>query len=149
MIAPQIVELAGRLRQMGHHITVETAGTLFAPVECDLMSISPKLSNSTPPGAWAERHARSRINEEVLKRLMSAYPFQLKFVIAAPGDLAEVRDLVARLNANPIHVILMPEGVDREVLRERGLWLVELCKQDGFRFSPRLHVELYGNRRGV
>jgi 7-carboxy-7-deazaguanine synthase len=149
MIAPQIVALTGRLRQMGLHITVETAGTVFAPVECDLMSISPKLGNSTPSGAWAERHERLRINEEVLKRLMSAYSYQLKFVIAAPDDIAEVRDLVARLNVDPIQVILMPEGVDREVVRERGLWLVELCKQEGFRFSPRLHVELYGDRRGV
>ena len=149
MIAPQIVALTGHLRQMGLHITVETAGTVFAPVECDLMSISPKLSNSTPSGAWAERHERLRINEEVLKRLMSAYPYQLKFVIAAQQDLSEVRELVNKLKASPGQVILMPEGVDREVLRQRGLWLVDLCKQEGFRFSPRLHVELYGNRRGV
>ena len=45
-------------------------------------------------------------------------------------------------------VILMPEGVDRERLRERGLWLAEMCKQEGFRFSPRLHVDLWGDRRG-
>jgi 7-carboxy-7-deazaguanine synthase len=46
-------------------------------------------------------------------------------------------------------VILMPEGVDRDILRERGMWLAEICKKEGFRFSPRLHVELYGPRRGV
>jgi 7-carboxy-7-deazaguanine synthase len=43
----------------------------------------------------------------------------------------------------------MPEGTDRERLRERAVWLAEVCKVEGFRFSPRLHVDLYGNRRGV
>jgi len=35
------------------------------------------------------------------------------------------------------------------VLQERGLWLAEIAKQEGFRFSPRLHVDLWGNRRGI
>jgi 7-carboxy-7-deazaguanine synthase len=34
-------------------------------------------------------------------------------------------------------------------LRERGLWIVEACKREGFRFSPRLHIDLWGDRRGV
>ena len=50
---------------------------------------------------------------------------------------------------NPQRVVLMPEGTDAEVLRERAAWIVELCKQEGYRFSPRLHIDLYGNRRGV
>src|ERR1022692_3133813 len=48
MIAPDIVALTARLRERGKHITVETAGTVFVPVACDLMSISPMLANSTP-----------------------------------------------------------------------------------------------------
>ena len=56
----------------GLHITIETAGTVFAPVACDLMSISPKLANSTPEGPWAKQHERLRIQPEVLRRLMSA-----------------------------------------------------------------------------
>jgi 7-carboxy-7-deazaguanine synthase len=43
----------------------------------------------------------------------------------------------------------MPEGVAAETLDERAAWITEICKQFGFRFSPRLHVQLYGNRRGV
>jgi 7-carboxy-7-deazaguanine synthase len=43
----------------------------------------------------------------------------------------------------------MPEGISSAVLSERGVWVAELCKQHGYRFSPRLHVDLYGNRRGV
>ena len=149
MIAPEIVPLTERLRVLGKHITIETAGTVFHPVACDLMSISPKLANSRPAGEWAERHERTRINPEALGELTRRYEYQLKFVIEKPEDLDEARAVAAALEAPRERVILMPEGTDPERLRERSLWLAELCKQEGFRFGPRLHVELWGNRRGV
>jgi 7-carboxy-7-deazaguanine synthase len=149
MIAPEIIPLTERLRGLGLHITIETAGTVFQPVACDLMSISPKLANSTPNGPWAAQHDRLRIQPEVLQELMARYPYQLKFVIEKPGDLDEVRALIGALEADRSRVILMAEGTDRDRLRERAVWLAEICKREGFRFSPRLHVELYGNRRGV
>ncbi len=149
MIAPEIVPLTVRLRALGLHITVETAGTVFQPVECDLMSISPKLANSTPSGPLAASHERLRIQPAVLGELMARYPYQLKFVVEKPADLEEIRALVLDLGADRDRVILMPEGTDREQLRERSVWLAEIAKDEGVRFSPRLHVELYGNRRGV
>jgi 7-carboxy-7-deazaguanine synthase len=149
MIAREIVDLTQGLRARGRHITIETAGTVFAPVECDLMSISPKLANSTPEGEWQERHESLRIQPEVVRRLMGDYDYQLKFVIAQPEDMGEVRGLVREFGADAGKVILMPEGIDAAVLRERGVWLAEICKGEGFRFSPRLHVELWGNRRGT
>jgi 7-carboxy-7-deazaguanine synthase len=149
MIAPEILPLTERLRAAGKHITIETAGTVFHPVACDLMSISPKLSNSTPEGRWAPQHDRLRIQPDVLGELTRRYDYQLKFVIQRPEDLGEVRELVESLGADRERVVLMPEGTDADRLRERALWLAEICKQEGFRFSPRLHVDLYGNRRGV
>jgi len=153
MIAPEIAEMTAGLRGLGLHVTVETAGTVFAKVACDLMSISPKLANSTPwerdGGRWAKQHERLRIDEDVLRRLMASYAYQLKFVVQRPEDLAEIRSIVERTGAASEHVVLMPEGTDADVLRERGRWLVEIAKQEGFRFSPRLHIELWGNRRGV
>jgi 7-carboxy-7-deazaguanine synthase len=149
MILPDVAPLTERLRALGLHITIETAGTVSRPVACDLMSISPKLSNSTPAGEWRERHDRLRIQPTALRELMERYPYQLKFVIAQPDDLMEVRELLETLAADRERVILMPEGTDREVLRERSLWLAEICKEEGFRYSPRLHVEMYGNKRGV
>ena len=149
MILPETIPLTTRLRALGMHITVETAGTVFRPVACDLMSISPKLSNSTPEGPLAVQHDRLRIQPDTLLELMGRYPYQLKFVIAKPGDMAEVRALIETLRADRERVILMPEGIDPQVLRQRALWLAEICKDEGFRFSPRLHVDLYGNQRGV
>lgn len=153
MIAPEIVALTGALRCAGRHITVETAGTVYKEVACDLMSISPKLANSTPHqregGRWAAQHDRLRINLDALRRLTERYEHQLKFVITERGDLDEVKSLVAELQARPERVVLMPEGTDRDILAERGRWLVEVCKDEGYRFSPRLHVDLWGSRRGV
>jgi 7-carboxy-7-deazaguanine synthase len=149
MIAPEIIPLTQQLRDAGMHITIETAGTVFQPVACDLMSISPKLSNSTPEGQWAPRHDRLRIQPDVLTDLMGRYDYQLKFVIRTPEDVEEARELIAVLAAARERVILMPEGTDRDRLRERSSWLAEACKEEGFRFSPRLHVDLWGNRRGV
>jgi 7-carboxy-7-deazaguanine synthase len=150
MIAPRIVDLTERLRERGLHITIETAGTVFAPVACDLMSISPKLANSTPDDPrWKDRHERLRIQQPVLAQLIKSYDYQLKFVIQAAGDLSEVCDLVRALEADRERVILMPEGIEAAALHERGQWLAEICKREGFRYSPRLHVDLWGPRRGV
>jgi len=153
MIMPDVVELTQGLRRAGFHITIETAGTVFQPVACDLMSISPKLANSTPReregGRWAAQHERLRLQPELLRRLMRAYAYQLKFVIVEPQDLEEVRRLCLQLEADRSRVLLMPEGTDPGQIRRRALWLAEICKQEGFRYSPRLQIELWGNRRGV
>lgn len=149
MIQPQLIPLSHALREAGWHITIETAGTVEADVACDLMSISPKLANSTPAGDWAVRHENARINLPVLRTLMARCAYQLKFVVAAPEDLVEIRSLVATLEAEPGNVILMPEGRSPELLRERSLWLAPLCLEHGYRLSPRLHVDLWGDRRGV
>jgi 7-carboxy-7-deazaguanine synthase len=149
MIARQAVELTERLRARGLHITIETAGTVFHPVACDLMSISPKLSHSTPPGSWAATHERLRLQPAVLLQLMRTYEYQLKFVVADPKDIEEIRSLLDQIDADRSKVILMPEGIDPAILRERAAWIAEICKQEGFRFSPRLHVDLYGNTRGT
>jgi 7-carboxy-7-deazaguanine synthase len=150
MIAPEIRELTARLAQ---HITVETAGTVDANVRCDLMSISPKLANSTPHardnGRWADQHERLRYQPEILRRLIQLYPYQLKFVITDPVDLQQVNAIVSDIGASRSRVVLMPEGVDAALLAERGRWLADIAKREGFRMTPRLHIDLWGNRRGV
>lgn len=153
LIAPQVSELTTQLREAGFHITIETAGTVAPPVACDLMSISPKLSNSTPfereDGRFAAQHERLRYQPEVLRRLMTEYEYQLKFVVTAPSDLDEIRQLLKDTGGSAQKTMLMPEGTQLETLRERAQWMVEVCKSEGFRYSPRLHIDLFGNRRGT
>ena len=158
MIFPNIVPLCRRLRDAGLHVTIETAGTVARDVPCDLMSISPKLSNSTPPqgdprdpgGAWRARHEHRRIDLAALQSLLDGYPGrQLKFVVQHPADLGEITSLLDRLhNWRDEDVLLMPEGVTTPVPARRA-WLVEECLQRNWRYCPRLHIELFGNRRGT
>jgi 7-carboxy-7-deazaguanine synthase len=157
MLAPDLPELAAALRTAGKHLTIETAATI-APdgIACDLASLSPKLRNSNPPPAqfgagWSERHEATRWQPEVVASWLRAYEFQLKFVVATEGDVAEVESLLAQLPAPPPRhkVLLMPEGTTRETLAARTSWLVGLCRDRGYRFAPRLHIEWFGNKRGV
>ncbi len=152
MIADKIVELTQGLKAIDLHVTIETAGTVYKPVACDLMSISPKLANSTPRkrdgGKFAAQHDELRYNPVVLRQLMGGYEYQLKFVVTEPEDLAEIETILKETNADRRKVVLMPEGTSTEALYERSLWLVDLCKQERFRYSPRLHIDLWNNERG-
>jgi len=155
MIAPDLPELATVLKKRHKHITIETAGTIPPNgIPCDLASLSPKLSNSTPPPerdpAWAKKHESNRLQLEVISEWIRKYPFQLKFVVSSENDLAEIKDLLSRLPPVPLHqILLMPEGIDVKTLATRSPWLIEICKREGFRFCPRLHIELFGHTRGT
>lgn len=154
MLWPSLPLLTAGLRQGGRHVTIETAGTMYQALECDLMSISPKLANSDPgphrAAAVRAEHSARRLDRPALSRLLTAYRCQLKFVIAEPDDLDEVEALLASLPAvDPSEVFLMPLGTRPEELAARARWLAELCKERGYRFTPRLHIDLYGNTRGT
>jgi len=153
MISPMISVLTERLKELELHITIETAGTVYQRVTCDLMSISPKLANSTPHrregGKWAAQHDRLRYQPEVLKKLMAEHEYQLKFVVSAEDDLKEIETIVKETAAERGRVILMAEGTSTEVIYERASWIVEICKRERFRYSPRLHIDIWGDKRGV
>lgn len=153
MLTRELVPLTNRFREMNLHVTIETAGTVYQPVACDLMSISPKLANSTPhrrdEGRWAAQHERLRYQPDVLKRLMAENPYQLKFVVCAAEDLAEINEIVNETAADRQRVVLMPEGIDRQAIQDRARWLVDVCKAQNFRYGPRLHIDIWGNERGV
>lgn len=157
MIARDVHELAARLRAAGKHITIETAGTISpGEIACDLASLSPKLAGSTPlPGEisaeWVERHEKTRLQPPVLREWVEKYPFQLKFVVAEQKDVEEIKTLLAAIGVPiPAHkVLLMPLGTDIETLNSRREMLIDVCKENGFRYCDRLHVALFGHRRGT
>jgi 7-carboxy-7-deazaguanine synthase len=155
MIMPDIAELCAALKSAGKHITVETAGTVFADAQLDLASVSPKLANSTPTqreaGRFAPMHDRQRLNLPVLQRFIDTAPdFQLKFVVSSESDLTEIHALLGQIQHwQPADIQLMPEGANPATLAARAGWIADICKQTGFRYCPRLHIELFGNRRGT
>ncbi len=156
MIAPDIHALAAALKKLDYHITIETAATI-APtgIACDLASLSPKLKNSSPDerldDTWRRKHENLRWQPEVVRAWLDRGSYQLKFVVAQATDLIEIETLLTSLEREipRAKVLLMPEGTTVEVLRARAVWLAELCKARGYRYAPRLHVELYGNKRGT
>ena len=150
LLQPEIVALTNGLQTLNRPITIETAGTIFRPVHADLMSISPKLANSTPRHqVWKQRHEATRHRPLVMRQLMESYPYQLKFVIDKQNDVDEVERYLAGLPSLDSHCVwLMPQARQTDELAEKSGWVRELARERGFRFSPRLHVEQFGNARG-
>ncbi len=157
MLFEGVEDLCAGLRAAGRHITVETAGTVYRELECDLMSISPKLSNSTPSVEragedWASRHERIRLDRNPLHLLTSHYAFQLKFVVnpESGDDIREIRAVLDELSvSDPSLVMLMAEGRDADTLHRRERLLVPHCLREGWRLSPRLQIDLFGDTRGT
>ena len=158
MLFDAISPLCDALQAAGVHVTIETAGTINRRVRCDLMSISPKLANSTPKvgdprdpkGVLRERHEARRLGIGTLQALINQYPTrQLKFVVSEPAQVSEIEALLAQLDGWMAHeVMLMPEGVSTPE-RAQTEWVVEACKARGWRYCHRLHIELFGNTRGT
>ena len=154
MLQSGIEDLSRELKREEYHITIETAGTVARDVACDLMSISPKLSNSTPTvaraGPWADRHEKTRHQPQVVQQLIRGFNYQLKFVVREQCDLAEIEEYLAQYSdVDHRRVLLMPEGTEESTLKRRAEWLVPYCEEMEFVFCPRKHIEWYGNRRGT
>lgn len=146
-----MIELCRELNAREHHITIETNATRFAKVAAHLISMSPKLRNSNPPtdDRFFKRHERDRIHPEVIRKFLDAYPCQVKFVVDTPEDLAEIQALQMDIGIPAETILLMPQGTTATVLQRKQEWLVDLCKENGYRYSPRAHVDIWGDKRGV
>lgn len=146
-----LVDLTHRLRALGKHVTIETAGMVLIPdLACDLLSISPKLSNSrsSPEGPSATCQPQGP-DCAILSRLVGAYACQLKFVVESPKDIPEIRAVVERVGpVDSHHVLLMPQARTREELLTRSPVVADLCEETGWRFCDRLHIFLWGSERG-
>ena len=154
MLFSELIPLAEKLRRAGLHITVETAGTLYLPVACDLMSISPKLANSTPTkqrdARWHRRHELARHVPEVVQRLIAEFDYQIKFVVDAPEDFEEIqRYLEALPQIDRSRVMLMPQGIEVKELIEKSQWIEPYCEAHGLRFCPRRQIEWFGLVHGT
>jgi 7-carboxy-7-deazaguanine synthase len=154
MLFSELIPLSERFQGTGRHVTIETAGTLYLPVACDLMSISPKFASSAPSAEahprWHRRHERERHRPDVIRRLVCEYDYQVKFVIDSRGDLDLVQSYLAEFpEINRERVLLMPQGTDQEELELRGAWLKPYCRREGFVFCPRKQIEWFGAVRGT
>lgn len=152
LLQADIVPLSKALRDERRIVTIETAGTVFREVEADLMSISPKLSNSAYRGEsrWRLRHNRDRHRPDVIRAFIDQYAYQLKFVVDQPIDLDEIVQYIDQFEkVTNDRVWLMPQGTNQKDLEEKAIWLVPQAARLGYRFCPRLHIELFGSIRGT
>jgi organic radical activating enzyme len=140
-----LAPLAASLKGAGYYCEVETNGTIPAsPQMLEAIAqwnVSPKLGNSH--NSLERREVPKALS--AFQQVDNAY---FKFVMVQPDDVDEVSRFVGRYRIPPERVVLMPEGVTAEVLRQRSTWVAEACAERGYRFSPRLHVMLWGNQRG-
>jgi 7-carboxy-7-deazaguanine synthase len=166
LLFPGTAALTRRLSAAGHHITIETAGTVWRDathqaLRCDLMSISPKLSHSTP---WqraprlAHRHEEHRLALKPLRTLLSRFDWQLKFVVKSADprslarDLGEIEILLTQLaiaRRDRHRVLLMPECTEPATLLDHYQSLIAPCLAHGFRVGERLHLQLFGHTPGT
>ncbi len=154
MLWEKVVDLCAELKAMGKHITIETAGTIFRPTPCDLMSISPKLRNSTPSseiaGHWHSKHEQTRHRPDVVSDLIQLSEYQLKFVIDTLQDAEEVLDYLNLLPSfDRERVLLMPQGMTLSELETRSQWLIPWCRDHELRFCERAHIHWFGGKRGT
>ena len=141
----QLAPLAQGLQTRGYRIEVETNGTI-APGELaglvDQWNVSPKLRHSGNQGL-------ERLPEGPLREFAARDDAFFKFVVASPEDLDEVEALREQFGIPPGRVVLMPEGTTAAALNARSPWLAEVCTERGYRFSSRLHILIWGDKRGV
>ena len=157
LLQPDAIPLCEQLLAAGHFVTIETAGTVFRPAPASLMSISPKLANSSPARIasedairWRKRHEQIRSNTEVISRLIESSEYQFKFVVDEPSDLSEIADYLAAWPQVPgERVWLMPQARTREELEARSKWLEAEAVRLGYRFSSRWQIAQFGNQRGT
>jgi len=134
--------LVQTLKARGFTLEVETSGTLPPPpVPVDQWNVSVKLAGSGVPEA-------RRINPEAIRQFLGLGAWW-KFVVVDAADVAEVLRLAERFAIPREKILLMPEGIRREEILERSPWVWEECTRHGFRYSPLLHLLLWGARRGV
>lgn len=147
----ELMILCELLFAKGHHITIETNATIFVPVQAHLISMSPKLSNSTPldDKQWQKIHNQERLKPDIIRLFLEKYECQVKFVMNDSQDIQEVGELVKQIPLPTEAIVLMPQGVEIKEIDERQQWLAEVCKQTGYRYSPRLHLNIWGNKRGT
>lgn len=136
--------LCAALAAAGFILEVETSGTLVPPDDMPpgiQWNVSPKLAAS---GVEESR----RIHPDAIRALLARAAWW-KFVVTQEADVAEVLALAERFELPRERILLQPEAQRREDLVTRGAWVAEACKRHGFRFSPRLHILLWGARRGI
>ena len=151
MLQPALPILVKAIQAAGFFVSIETNGTRYVELGAEFISLSPKLRTSTPIGTnFEQRHEAERYNPEVLRQWLASNDYQLKFVVDSADDEPEIVLILAELGVHDsARVYLMPQGVCIEQLATTARICVDLCIAHGWRYTPRAHIEIYGNTPGT
>ncbi|MDP3697675.1 MAG: 7-carboxy-7-deazaguanine synthase QueE [Candidatus Taylorbacteria bacterium] len=142
----EIIELLRLLKKDGYWVEIETNGTIEPKDEflelIDQINCSPKTSNSGP-----DNRPKMRERPKALQKLASSSKTFFKFVVSNESDLVEIKGLISKYNMK--NVYLMAEGSTREEQVGLGKEVLQMCRENNFNFSPRLHVLYWDRARGV
>lgn len=133
-------------------LEVETNGTIVPTDSFDgyvnQYNVSLKLSNS---GHSERRRLQSdAINWHVDNfRSSGEFGSLFKFVVGAEEDVSEIESLVDEYDIPRRMVMVMPAGQTQEQLSETYELVAELSKTNQWRFSPRLHINVWNRQTGV
>lgn len=154
MLQQNVVFLINELTKHGKFVTVETNGTIYRDCKVAFWSVSPKLATSCPHTSDNfEMHHSKRLNLQALADIAKK-PHQMKFVVNSKHDIEEVKGLIkiiASMNGgyDCENVYLMPQGVSAAQFDQRLPWIIEAAKENGWNVTDRMHVRVWGHRRGV
>lgn len=139
---PALVSLVSALHALGRRVEVETAGIALPPdLPVDQWNVSLKLAHS---GVLLER----RLIAAAIERFRDLGAW-FKFVVGDERDLDEVLAIQSRHALPSERILLMPLGLRRDEQQALMPEVISWCTRHGFRFSPRLHILVWGPRRGV
>lgn len=136
-----------------YFITVETNGTIYRDdMKKTFMSISPKLKSSyaQEKGSREEKiHDNYNLFFDTTQQWIKTNQFQLKFVVNEENDLEEILDLQQNWKVDNDVIYLMPQGISSSQFEDKSKWIFDNCVKYGFNYSPRMHIDLFGNKRGI
>ena len=141
-----LASLVGPLKEKDFSFEVETNGTI---VPCPQLLDAVDQWNVSPKLAFSGNEEQRRNVPAALRCFSALSNAYFKFVVTNDSDILEVQGLMQEYQLSKKQVILMPEGTSARVLQGRGRWLSQVCIDLGLRFSPRLHILLWGDKRGM
>lgn len=145
LIYKEIIELSNRLKDADYHVTIETNATIQKRINCDLISMSPKLSHSIPNNIPSEGYERKRINIEAIRYYIRNYDYQIKFVVGLEEDFNEIEAILLKIgDYDRSKILIMPLASSRRQLFAIQKNIVKLCVERNYRYGNRLQLQIWG-----
>ena len=150
----ELPELVNKLHNLGHYVTIESNGTIYRESDADFISLSPKLAASSSDPEQGTKHDRNRLNYDSLEKFIMNHDYQFKFVLNSSQDLREIEDIRTNLldrTGTDINdkIWLMPQGITNEQFDSKMKEMADICKERGWKLTDRMHIRIWGQKKGV